>query len=153
MSQLLIRRATRADLPVLLEFEQGIIEFERQFDPTLAPTNVSYYDLAGMLDAPLVELLVAEIDHAVIGSGYARLEESKVYLKHRRHAYLGFMYVVPDRRGTGVNQQLIAALARWAEAQHVHELRLDVYHDNQAAVRAYEKAGFRRHLTEMRRGL
>ena len=153
MSQLLIRRATRADLPVLLEFEQGIIEFERQFDPTLAPTNVSYYDLAGMLDAPLVELLVAEIDHAVIGSGYARLEESKVYLKHRRHAYLGFMYVVPDRRGTGVNQQLIAALARWAEAQHVYELRLDVYHDNQAAVRAYEKAGFRRHLTEMRRGL
>ena len=153
MSPVLIRRATREDLPVLLEFEQGIIEFERQFDPTLAPTDVRYYDLAGMLEAPLVELLVAEVNQKVIGSGYARLEESKVYLKHRRHAYLGFMYVVPNRRGMGVNQQLIAALACWAETQDVHELRLDVYHDNQAAVRAYEKAGFRRHLTEMRRGL
>lgn len=153
MGQLLIREATREDLPALLEFEQAIIEFERQFDPTLAPANVSYYDLAGMIDASLVALLVAEIDHEIIGSGYARLEESKVYLKHRRHAYLGFMYVVPGRRGTGVNQELIAALARWAGAQGVHELRLDVYHDNQAAVRAYEKAGFRRHLTEMRRGL
>jgi len=153
MSQLLIRRATLEDLPILLDFEQAIIEFERQFDPTLAPADVSYYDLAGMIDAPLVELLVAEINHEVIGSGYARLEESKVYLKHRRHAYLGFMYVVPSRRGAGVNQQLIAALNRWIITQNVHELRLDVYHDNQAAVRAYEKAGFRRHLTEMRRGL
>ncbi len=153
MSQVLIRRATREDLPILLDFEQAIVEFERQFDPTLAPADVSYYDLAGMLDAPLVELLVAVIDHEVIGSGYARLEESKVYLRHRRHAYLGFMYVVPSRRGTGVNQQLIAALTRWAASQQVYELRLDVYHDNQAAVRAYEKAGFRRHLTEMRRGL
>lgn len=141
------------DLPILLDFEQAIIEFERQFDPTLAPADVSYYDLAGMIDAPLVELLVAEINHEVIGSGYARLEESKVYLKHRRHAYLGFMYVVPSRRGAGVNQQLIAALNRWIITKNVHELRLDVYHDNQAAVRAYEKAGFRRHLTEMRRGL
>lgn len=141
------------DLPILLDFEQAIIEFERQFDPTLAPADVSYYDLAGMIDAPLVELLVAEINHEVIGSGYARLEESKVYLKHRRHAYLGFMYVVPSRRGAGVNQQLIAVLNRWIITQNVHELRLDVYHDNQAAVRAYEKAGFRRHLTEMRRGL
>ena len=141
------------DLPILLNFEQAIIEFERQFDPNLAPADVSYYDLAGMIDAPLVELLVAEINHEVIGSGYARLEESKVYLKHRRHAYLGFMYVVPSRRGAGVNQQLIAALNRWIITQNVHELRLDVYHDNQAAVRAYEKAGFRRHLTEMRREL
>ena len=153
MSQLLIRKATREDLPVLLAFEQAIIEVERQFDPTLASADVSYYDLAAMIDAPLVELLVAEIDHEVIGSGYARLEESKVYLKHRRHAYLGFMYVVPSRRGSGVNQQLIAALVRWVVSQQVHELRLDVYHDNQAAIRAYEKAGFHRHLTEMRRGL
>ena len=153
MSQLLIRKAKRADLPVLLEFEQAIVEFERPFDPTLAPTDVNYYDLAGMIDAPQVELLVAEIDGEIIGSGYARLEESKVYLKHRRHAYLGFMYVVPSQRGQGVNQQILAALTRWAVAQNVHEQRLDVYHDNQAAIRAYEKVGFRRHLTEMRRGL
>ncbi|MBD2767154.1 GNAT family N-acetyltransferase [Hymenobacter sp. BT664] len=153
MKQLLIRKATRADLPILLEFEQAIIEVERQFDPTLALANVSYYDLAGMIDAPLVELLVAEINGEVIGSGYARLEESKIYLKHQRHAYLGFMYVVPSQRGQGVNQQIIAALSRWTVARNVHEQRLDVYHDNQAAIRAYEKAGFRRHLTEMRRGL
>lgn len=153
MTPLLIRKATREDLPILLEFEQGIVEFERQFDPTLAPAGVRYYDLAAMIDAPLVELLVAEINQEVVGSGYARLEESKVYLQHRRHAYLGFMFVVPARRGTGVNQQLIAALTCWVKTQNVHEMRLDVYHDNQAAVRAYEKAGFRRHLTEMRRGL
>jgi RimJ/RimL family protein N-acetyltransferase len=153
MNQLLIRKATREDLPILLEFEQALIEFERQFDPTLAPANVRYYDLTAMIEAPHVELLVAESNGAVIGSGYARLEESKVYLKHRWHAYLGFMYVVPSQRGQGVNQQIIAALTHWTTAQNVHEQRLDVYHDNQAAVRAYEKAGFRSHLTAMRRGL
>jgi len=52
-----------------------------------------------------------------------------------------------------VNQKIIEALMQWSASQNVYELRLDVYYDNLTAIRAYEKAGFKKHMIEMRMGL
>jgi RimJ/RimL family protein N-acetyltransferase len=89
----------------------------------------------------------------LIGSGYARIDPSRHYLKHTRHAYCGFMYVDPAYRGKGVNQLIIDALKAWARSKNLTELRLDVYPVNEAAVRAYEKAGFTPYLINMRMGI
>lgn len=153
MAPITVRPATNADLDTLLRFEQGIISTERPFDPTLKPDPISYYDIRYMITAPEVEIVVAEQDGILIGSGYARIETAKHYLKHPRHAYLGFMYVVPEHRGKGVNQLIIDALKQWALTQNITELRLDVYSGNHPAIAAYEKAGFSKHLIEMRLGL
>jgi GNAT superfamily N-acetyltransferase len=153
MNQITIRTATLDDLDTLLGFEQGVITTERPFDPTLREGEIHYYDIAAMIRANHVEVVVAELDNEIVGSGYARIEESKIYLKHPKHAYLGFMYVKLEHRGKGVNQKIIEALKQWAIAQGITELRLDVYHDNLPAVKAYEKAGFSRLLIEMRMGL
>ncbi|MDO3626611.1 GNAT family N-acetyltransferase [Mucilaginibacter sp. BT774] len=150
MEQIITRAATLSDLDILLEFEQGIIRTERPFDPTLKDGHINYYDIAAMIGAPHVEVVVAELDSEVIGSGYARIEDSKVYVKHPKHAYLGFMYVKPEYRGKGVNKKVIAALQYWATKQGITEFRLDVYDDNLPAVKAYEKIGFKKHLIEMR---
>jgi len=144
------RSATLQDLGTLLRFEQGVIAAERPFDPTLKPDPNHYYNIPEMIAAAHIELLVAEYKAEIIGSGYARIEDAKHYLQHARHAYLGFMYVEPSYRGKGVNQKIIAALNKWAHSQDITELRLDVYHDNLSAIRAYEKAGFIQHMVEMR---
>ncbi|WP_431217989.1 GNAT family N-acetyltransferase [Puia sp. P3] len=114
---------------------------------------MNYYDIRYMLSAPEIRLMVAELDGVLIASGYARIEKGRHYLKHTHHAYLGFMYVVPEHRGKGVNRLIIEALKNWAIEQNINELRLDVYYDNQPAIAAYEKAGFIKHLIEMRMGL
>jgi GNAT superfamily N-acetyltransferase len=153
MDQIYIRTAKPDDLATLLTFEQGIIAFERPFDSTLKDGEIHYYDIAEMIKAPHVEVIVAELNNEIVGSGYARIETSKIYLKHPKHAYLGFMYVKPEHRGKGVNQKIIEALKGWAIGQGITELRLDVYDDNLPAVKAYEKAGFKKLLVEMRMGL
>jgi GNAT superfamily N-acetyltransferase len=153
MNSLSIRKALPADLDTLLRFEQGVIAAERPFDPTLKTGKIHYYDLMGMINAPDVELLVAELDGTLIGSGYARIEAAKHYLQHPIHAYLGFMYVEPAWRGQGVNQRIIDALATWARSRSVNELRLDVYHENLNAIKAYEKAGFSKNMINMRKGI
>lgn len=153
MNQIIIRTATLDDLDTLLSFERGVIATERPFDPTLQEGEIHYYDIAEMIKAPHIEVMVAVLDNEIIGSGYARIEDSKIYLKHPKHAYLGFMYVKPEHRGKGVNQKIIGALKAWSAAQGITELRLDVYHDNLPAVKAYEKAGFSKLLVEMRIGL
>ncbi len=153
MPPITVRPATSADLDILLRFEQGVILAERPFDPTLKPDPLHYYDLRYMITAPEVELVVAEQDGLLIGSGYARIEKAKHYYKHTHHAYLGFMYVVPEHRGKGVNRLVIDALSKWARSQNITELRLDVYHDNSPAIAAYEKAGFSKSMILMRLGL
>ena len=153
MGQIIIRKAVISDLETLLIFEQGVIITERPFDDTLKPGEIHYYDIEKMIEAPDVELVVAELDHELIGCGYARIENAKPYRRHTHHAYLGFMYVVPSHRGKGINKMIIDVLAAWAASQQINELRLDVYHNNEAAIKAYERAGFSSHMIAMRMGL
>ena len=152
MGEITVRVADTTDLPTLLSFEEGVIEAERPFDVTLGD-DIRYYDMDAMLTMPNVRLVVAVLDGEVIGSGYARIEEAKPYLKHDRHSYMGFMYTVPEHRGKGVNWKIIEALEEWSRSQGVTEMRLEVYIDNLAAVRAYEKVGFAGYVLKMRKGL
>jgi RimJ/RimL family protein N-acetyltransferase len=149
----IIRKAITDDLETLLRFEQEVITTERPFDPTLKPGPNFYYDLKQMMKDPLVHLVIAEYNSELIGSGYARIEKAKPYLQHDRHAYLGFMYVVPEWRGNNVNQLIIENLKQWAITKGIHELRLEVYVESIPAIRAYEKAGFSKLMVEMRMGM
>ena len=159
MTNIHIRPATSADLPTLYRFEQGVITAERPFDPTLKPGAINYYDLPAMIAHPDIQLLVAELaagsaidppETRLVGSGYARIEPAKPYLRHPAHAYLGFMYVDPTHRGKGINTLIIEGLRQWAQSRGITELRLDVYNGNTSAIRAYEKAGFVSHMLNMR---
>ena len=152
-NQTTFRTATLDDLPTLLEFEQGIIEFERPFDPTLAPDPISYYDLGALLKSNDAEVMVATVGEEVVGSGYAKIKKSKAYVLPEMHAYLGFMFVTPDHRGKGINQGLTEALIEWAKSRNIKEVRLDVYADNPSAIRAYDKVGFKKNMVEMRKGI
>ncbi len=150
METTLVRDAVLEDLPILLAFEQEIIKAERPFDPTIRPDPVNYYNLADYIADPSVKLLVAQVGERVVGSGYAYRKKARTYLDHEDYAYLGFMYVEPDYRGRGINQQIVESLSDWALAQGLTEVRLTVYHENLPAIKAYEKSGFKSHLNEMR---
>ncbi|WP_064965515.1 GNAT family N-acetyltransferase [Tenacibaculum ovolyticum] len=147
------RAAIQEDLPILLEFEQGLINFERPFDPTLKDEKISYYDIKAMILSDDVEVIVAVDGDRVVGSGYGRIDEAKPYLKHAKFVYLGFMFVDDSYRGKGINKLIIETLYAWAISKNTYEVRLDVYADNPGAIRAYEKAGFSKHLINMRRSL
>jgi GNAT superfamily N-acetyltransferase len=150
MENLIVRKAEIDELDVLFEFEQGIVRAERPFDVTLKEGEIHYYDLARLILSPDAEVLVATLGDEVVGSGFAEIRKAEDYLKHERFAHLGFMYVTPEQRGRGVNQQILEALKKWAVARDVTELRLEVYDANAAAIKAYEKAGFTAHILKMR---
>lgn len=148
---MIIRKAAIEDIPILLEYEQGLISAERPFDPTLRQGKIHYYDLEKMIAADHIEIVVGEIDSEIVACGYARIEKAKHYLTHDEHAYLGFMFVHPGHRGKGLNAQIMTALTDWVKSKGLKEICLDVYYDNISAIRAYEKMGFSKHLINMRR--
>jgi GNAT superfamily N-acetyltransferase len=151
--QIVTRPATLEDLDTLFRFEQGVIAAERPLDPTLKKGDIHYYNLTEMIEAPHIELVVALLGEEIVGSGYARIEDSQHFYQYSQHAYLGFMYVSPAHRGKGVNQKIIEALKQWAIGQNMREMRLEVYKDNLPAIKAYEKVGFTQSLVQMRMGL
>ena len=154
MEKLVVRRADLIDLEVLLRFEHAIIEAERTYDPEIRTGgNVRYYDLRKLIDSPASEVVVAVVGQEIVGCGYARIEASEPHFRHPEHSYLGFMYVVPEYRGKGVNKRILDALEKWTKAQGVTEMKLEVYLGNNSAIRAYEKSGYTSNLIEMRKTL
>lgn len=147
---MIVRKAETDEIDILLEFEQGIVKAERPFDCTLKTGEIHYYDLRELILSPDAEVLVAVMDEKIVGSGYAQIREADDYLKHEHYAHLGFMYVKPECRGKGVIQAILEELKKWSLAQGVSELQLDVYDANSAAVKAYEKAGFKTLTRKMR---
>lgn len=149
----LLRKATLEDVPVLLNFEQGVIEAERPMDPTIQDGSISYYHIPDFITADDAELLVIECDGQLVASGYAKIKEDRHYLKHDKQGYLGFMFVTDEHRGKGLNKMIVDGLVEWCKSKGIHEIRLHVYEDNPSAIRAYEKVGFKKHMINMRMGL
>lgn len=146
-----IRQAQENEINILLEFEKGIIEAERPFDDTLRLGEIHYYDLLELIRSSEAEVVVAEINDQIVGSGYAKILKAKPYQKHENFAYLGFMYVEPNYRGNGINKMILESLINWAKERHISEIRLEVYDENTIAKKAYVKAGFKSNLLEMRK--
>lgn len=150
LDRVIVREASLKDLKYLLRFEQELIEAERPFDPTIRPSPLHYYDLEKLIKDEQIGIYVAEYEGKLISSGYGMARKARHYLDHEDYAYLGFMYTVPEYRGRGVNFMILDALKMWAAKQGLTELRLTVYDENIPAIKAYEKAGFQKHIVEMR---
>jgi len=145
-----IRPAVNADLPKLAEFLQFLVNAERPFDVTLKEGEIFYYDIQELILDSKSEVLVIDFNNQIIGCGYAQIRDAKPYQKHEFFGYLGFMYVDPEFRGRGYNNQLINSLKKWVLSQGITEVRLEVYSENEVAVNAYKKAGFEPISTTMR---
>jgi hypothetical protein len=70
-----IRAAKKEEIETLLEFEKGIIEIERPLDITLKDEEIHYYDLLELIRSPESEVVVAEIDGQIVGSGYVQIRK------------------------------------------------------------------------------
>ena len=152
MAIITFREATLEDKPVLLQFEQQLIAYERPFDSILKD-NCTYYDLDFLIQSKDAKLIVATVNNIPIASGYAKIVKAKPYHKITEYTYMGFMYVDPKFRGQGVIQNIIEHLKQWSISIGIFETRLEVYSDNTSAIKAYEKKGFKNRMIEMKMDL
>jgi putative acetyltransferase len=85
---------------------------------------------------PHIAFFIARVDGKAVGCGGIAFEEGFAELKR--------MYVRPHARGTGVVQAVIAQLEAEAKARGVTRLLLETGDVLHAALRVYERAGFKR---------
>ncbi|MBL7560416.1 GNAT family N-acetyltransferase [Olleya sp. YSTF-M6] len=149
MAAITFREATLEDKPKLLQFEQQLIAYERPFDSVLKE-NCTYYDLDYLIQSNDTKLIVATTNNHLIACGYAKVVKAKPYHNIDTYTYMGFMYVDPKFRGQGIIQDIIEQLKQWSISLNIFETRLEVYSDNESAIKAYQKKGFKNRMIEMK---
>jgi GNAT superfamily N-acetyltransferase len=138
-----IRPATPTDLDQLVELVLAMTAEVTgpALMPKLAPTLRDEVAAAVRGD-PDGAMLVAEHDGRVVGCGRVRVLPYHPMLRFGAdagHAYLEFMYVVPEVRGAGVAARILDALEAWARSHGVLNLTL---HRSPKARNFYERRGF-----------
>jgi GNAT superfamily N-acetyltransferase len=136
-STLRIEAATEKDVPLILRFIRELAEYERELDRVTATEEILRQTLFGA--KPDAECIIAyENDTPVAFAIYFFSYSSFSALPN---LYLEDIFVRPESRGSGVGRQLIAFLARLAQARGCRRLEWSVLNWNAPSIAFYEKLG------------
>jgi len=155
-SQVEFRRGSLADLPLLEPLWVSVHHHHAEVMPDLAP----YVDdrqtwavrsqlYAELLAKPDTVLLLASVDGAVIGYGLAHVSPASgtwvadTWQTGDRVGEIESLAVQPGYRGQGIGSRLLTALTAELATAGVRDLVLGVLPGNDAAIRLYQRQGFR----------
>ena len=136
---MILRAATPADVPVLIELIRELATYERE--PDAVVVDESMLTEALFTESPVVFATVADGDGAVLGMAIYFLNFST--WTGRCGIYLEDLYVRPAHRGRGVGRALLAELARTARARGYARVDWSVLDWNESALAFYRSIGAR----------
>lgn len=140
---LVIRKASREDVPAILSLIRDLAVYEREPDAVVA-TEADLLRDGFDTDAPPFRVLMAtwqEGDAAPIPIGFAFWFFSYSTWRGRRCLYLEDLFVKPEHRGRGAGLGLMRALAREALEQDCPRFVWQVLDWNEPSIAFYEKLG------------
>lgn len=140
-SALLIREATPADVPLILEFIRALAVYEREPDAVTATEADLLRD--GFGAEPYFHCLIAEHDsgNGAKPAGFAFYFFNYSTWTGRPGLYLEDLFVHPEFRGVGVGKALLARVAAIAVEKGCPRLQWEVLDWNTPAVDFYAGLG------------
>ena len=160
-AELVVRRATRADLPSLAELEL-VLPRHGRLAPVFStlpiePIEEVLAELERDFDDPRFTTLVAEAAGRVVGSATGcSIEESRSntsLIRPARAGFLGYAAVLPEARGMGVGRALGEAILAWGRDEGYETIATDWRSTNLEADRAWRGLGFRPTFRRLHRSI
>lgn len=132
----MIRKATKNDIPSVLELIQELATFEKEPDAVVVTVDDLIRD--GFSENPLFQCFVAEVDGEIIGMAlyYYRFSTWKGKTIH-----LEDLIVKESKRGTGAGFALYKEIIKQGKAENVRRIEWNVLDWNTPAINFYEKSG------------
>jgi GNAT superfamily N-acetyltransferase len=133
---MIIRKATKNDMPSVLELIQELATFEKEPDAVVVTVADLIHD--GFSENPLFQCFVAEVDGEIIGMAlyYYRFSTWKGKTIH-----LEDLIVKENKRGTGAGFALYKEIIKQGKAENVRRIEWNVLDWNTPAIDFYEKSG------------
>lgn len=136
---MLVRDATPADLPALLEiYNEAVANTTASWDhdPWSPVRHADWYAHKAEHGFPL--LVAAEAGEVLGYATYGEFSGKVGYASTREHS----VYVRPEAQGRGIGRALMVALVDRARAAGVHTLVGRLSSDNEASLRLHAALGF-----------
>ena len=132
----MIRKATKNDMPSVLELIQELATFEKEPDAVVVTVDDLIRD--GFSENPLFQCFVAEEENEIIGMAlyYYRYSTWKGKTIH-----LEDLIVKENKRGTGAGFALYKEIIKQGKAENVRRIEWNVLDWNTPAIDFYEKSG------------
>ncbi|MEO5589423.1 MAG: GNAT family N-acetyltransferase [Gemmatimonadaceae bacterium] len=132
-----IRMATVADVPLILKFIEDLATYEKLRDRCVATEDNLRSTLFG--DRPAAEVLIASADGKP--AGFALFFHNYSTFRAQRDIYLEDLFVNPESRGYGVGHALFVRLARLAIERGCGRIEWVVLDWNALAIDFYKRLG------------
>ncbi len=136
---MLIRPATRDDVPVIADLIRGLARFEKLEHEVVMTEEILAAGLFG--DRPYAEVVLAEDDGRPVG--FALFFHNFSTFLGRPGIYLEDLFVIPEHRGRGTGRMLLAHLARLTVERGCGRMEWAVLDWNKEAIKFYERLGAR----------
>lgn len=133
----MIRPATPADVPVILDFIQQLADYEKLRDDCHATEEALAATLFG--PRPYAEALIAEDASAPVG--FALFFHNYSTFLAKPGIYLEDLFVIPTARGAGHGKALLRALAQLAVERGCGRLDWSVLDWNAPSIAFYKSLG------------
>ncbi len=127
-SDLSLALARRSDAPVIANMSRVLIEYGLAWKWTAKRVEAS-------IRAANVNVLIARIDHRIVGFAIMRYRDDD--------AHLDLLAVAPAYRRLGVGRQLLEWLEECAVVAGIFRIALEVRETNQGAQLFYQSLGYR----------
>lgn len=133
----IIRAATPADLPLILDLIQQLAEYEKLRDACVATEERLHASLFG--SSPAAEVIIAELDGEP--AGFALFCHNYSTFLAQRGLWLEDLFVRPTFRGFGIGRRLLERLAAIAIERECGRLEWAVLDWNAPAIGFYRSLG------------
>ena len=134
-----IRPATKADVPVILEFIRELAEYERASEKAIATEADLIRDGFTEGQAPRFRVVIAEWEGRPAGHAFFFYNYSTWW--GRPGIHLEDLFVRPAFRGKGIGKALLVHLAQIAVEENCRRLGWQVLDWNTPAIEFYESLG------------
>jgi GNAT superfamily N-acetyltransferase len=136
-SEVILRPATRLDVPVLFDLIEALAEYEKLSDAVIGSAVDLERHLFG--DRPFAEAILAECQGQVVG--WALFFHNYSTFLTQPGIYLEDLFVLPEFRGRGIGKSLIVYLAQLAVERGCGRLEWSVLDWNELAIGFYKGIG------------
>ncbi|MGT2910511.1 N-acetyltransferase family protein [Streptococcus cameli] len=138
-----IRKASKTDIPALNNLLQDILLVHHEVRPDIFKKEgqkFSQEELEAIIADPAKPVFVYEKDGEVLGHLFCQIQQLKAaVLEPIKTLFIDDLCVSNTARGQQIGQQLMDFAVDYAKEIKCHNLTLDVWDDNQATKRFYER--------------
>jgi GNAT superfamily N-acetyltransferase len=148
-----IRKATEADIPGIVEVWKEFMDFHAALDPYFTRSASGHENFAGYLAERMRKeadtVLVAEAAGCLVGFCVAGIVQRPPVYQMPECGGIDSLAVTEAYRRRGVGNRLVEEATRWFAGRGIRRIEVGVVMENRTAGSFWRKMGFRPYLERM----